>query len=61
MTYYEWIKTLPLDRMAKLLARIAEDPCKLCNADLCRENYPCENGWQIWLNNEVMEFKRREV
>ena len=60
-TYYEWIKTLSIDRMAKLLARVSENPCALCDAELCRKDYPCAYGWRIWLNKEKQELKRRKV
>lgn len=59
MTYYEWIKTLPIEVMAEFLAVVTQEPCKLCDAPLCREGYECNYGWHTWLQQEKQEILKR--
>lgn len=59
MTYYEWIKTLPIEVMAEFLAVVTQEPCKLCDAPLCRKDYECSYGWHTWLQQEKQEILKR--
>ena len=58
MTYFEWIKTLPLEVMAEFLGKVTEEGCTLCDADMCRKDYDCSLGWEAWLRKEKKELKR---
>lgn len=59
MTYFEWIKTLPIEVMAEFLSVVTNEPCKLCDAPLCRKGYECSYGWQTWLQQEKQEILKR--
>ena len=61
MNNFEWIKSLPIEAMAEFLAVVTQEPCKLCDAELCRKDYECSYGWHIWLQKEKDELKKREI